>query len=108
MVELYCGHHHGSRDLCVECAELIDYADRRLDLCPYGTEKPSCTNCPIHCFRPEPRQRMHEVMRFAGPRMLRRHPVLAILHLVDDRRPAPPLPERTRTRSDAAADTADG
>jgi hypothetical protein len=35
---------------------------------------------------------MREVMRFAGPRMLARHPFLAIMHLIDDRRPAPELP----------------
>jgi hypothetical protein len=35
---------------------------------------------------------MREVMRFAGPRMLARHPWLAIMHLIDDRRPPPPLP----------------
>ena len=88
MVRLYCSHHHGPGGLCVECAELIDYADRRLDLCPYGAEKPSCTNCPIHCYRPEPRQRMREVM--------------------DDRRPVPPLPERTRSRSDSGDNAANG
>jgi hypothetical protein len=89
MVGLYCAHHHGTTDLCDACSDLVDYADRRLDLCPYGSDKPSCANCPIHCYRPEPRERMREVMRFAGPRMLARHPVLAIRHLIDDRRPVP-------------------
>jgi hypothetical protein len=79
MVELYCRHHHGSRALCAECDELLVYADQRLDRCPYGSEKPTCANCPIHCYRPEPRERMREVMGFAGPRMLKRHPILAIL-----------------------------
>ncbi len=92
MVGLYCKHHHGTPALCSDCEELASYADRRLDLCPYGPEKPSCINCPIHCYRPEPREKMREVMRFAGPRMLTRHPALAIMHLIDDRRPAPPLP----------------
>lgn len=92
MVALYCAHHHGSAGLCAECSELASYADRRLDLCFYGAEKPSCTTCPIHCYRPEPRERMREIMRFAGPRMLLRHPVLAIMHFLDDRREAPPLP----------------
>jgi hypothetical protein len=94
MIEMYCADHHGGDGLCRECAELADYADRRLDLCPYGPDKPTCTSCPIHCYRPEPRERMREVMRYAGPRMLRKHPYLAIMHLIDDRRPAPPLPGR--------------
>jgi hypothetical protein len=36
---------------------------------------------------------MREVMRYAGPRMLRKHPYLAVMHLIADRRPAPPLPK---------------
>ena len=103
MVALYCAHHHGTTAPCEECAELVSYADRRLDLCPYGAEKPSCTNCPIHCYKPDPRERMREVMRFAGPRMLARHPWLAVLHLIDDRRRPPPLPSaKPRTRDDDA------
>jgi hypothetical protein len=94
MIEMYCADHHGAGGLCQECAELADYADRRLDLCPYGPDKPTCTNCPIHCYRPEPREKMREVMRYAGPRMLRKHPYLAVMHLIADRRPTPPLPGR--------------
>ena len=96
MIEMYCADHHGSDGLCRECAELADYADRRLDLCPYGPDKPTCTNCPIHCYRPEPRERMREVMRYAGPRMFRKHPYLAVMHLIAERRPAPPLPKYPR------------
>lgn len=36
---------------------------------------------------------MKQVMRWAGPRMLWRHPILTIRHLIDDRRPVPELPE---------------
>jgi hypothetical protein len=98
MVEMYCADHHGTKSgLCDECAGLADYADRRLDRCPYGGDKPACTKCPIHCYRPEPRERMREVMRFAGPRMLGRHPYLAVRHLLDDRKPVPPLPKSRRT-----------
>ena len=92
MVELYCAAHHGTAGLCAACGALADYADRRLDRCPYGPDKPTCVSCPIHCYRAEPREQMREVMRFAGPRMLRSHPVLAVFHLVDGRRPAPPPP----------------
>jgi len=94
MVEMYCAHHHGNGSLCVDCEELADYADRRLDRCPYGPEKPTCADCPIHCYRPEIRATMREVMRFAGPRMLKRHPYLAMMHLIDGRRTPPPIPKR--------------
>jgi hypothetical protein len=96
MVEMYCSHRHGGRVLCSSCEELADYADRKLDLCPYGPEKPTCINCPIHCYRPEPRERMREVMRFVGPLMLKTHPYLAVMHLFDGRREAPTLPKRAK------------
>ena len=32
---------------------------------------------------------MKQVMRYAGPRMLWRHPILAIRHLLDGQRPLP-------------------
>jgi len=38
------------------------------------------------------REQVRVVMRYAGPRMLRRHPWLALAHIVDGRRPAPDLP----------------
>ncbi len=94
MVEMYCAHNHGGTPLCPECSSLADYADRKLDLCPYHGEKPACTNCPIHCYRSEPREMMRQVMRFAGPRMIARHPYLAIRHLLDERRESPPLPAK--------------
>jgi len=93
MVRMFCRHHHGSPKLCGECSELADYADRKLDLCPYSGEKPACTNCPIHCYRPEERERMREVMRFAGPRMMWRHPYLAVSHFLDERKKMPKLPD---------------
>jgi hypothetical protein len=95
MVGLYCRDRHGTVGLCGECSELLNYAERRLDLCPYGSGKPACTACPIHCYRPEPRERMRDIMRHAGPRMLGEHPYLAVRHLIDERRRTPPLPKCT-------------
>lgn len=94
MVAMYCRHRHGGSELCESCAELADYADRKLDRCPYGGKKPACTNCPIHCYGAEPRERMREVMRFAGPRMIWKHPYLAVRHLLDERKKAPGPPRK--------------
>jgi hypothetical protein len=81
MVQLFCRAHHGTGvGLCAECADLRDYAFCRLDHCPLGNEKPACAQCPIHCYRPAMRTQAKTVMRFAGPRMLWRHPLLALLH----------------------------
>lgn len=83
MIALYCRLNHHGGDLCHECRELNDYAAARLANCPFGDDKPTCLHCRIHCYTPRMRERIGEVMRFSGPRMIRRHPVLAIRHLVD-------------------------
>jgi hypothetical protein len=104
MIALYCrDHHHHGGGLCEECATLDAYADRRLDLCPFGVDKPTCLNCTMHCYQPRMREHVKDVMRYAGPRMLKRHPVLAVRHLLDGRRPAPERPGR-RARRDALSD----
>ena len=74
------------------------YADKRLDKCVFGEEKPACKQCPVHCYQPARREEMKQVMRWAGPRMLWRHPILTIRHLIDDRRPVPELPEKYRPK----------
>jgi hypothetical protein len=82
MVRLYCrAHHHpAGADLCAACRELLDYALARLDRCPFGDEKPTCARCSIHCYRADMRARVKRVMRYAGPRMVFRHPILALCH----------------------------
>jgi YbgA-like uncharacterized protein len=82
MIALYCRANHGNRQLCVECAELLDYAEDKTASCPHGANKPTCQHCKIHCYDPEHRERIRNVMRYAGPRMLLRHPVDAIRHLL--------------------------
>ncbi len=78
--------------LCAECAELLAYARKRLAGCPFGSAKPTCAHCVVHCYGPRQREAVREVMRRNGPRMPWRHPWLAITHLLDRRRPAPPKP----------------
>jgi len=96
MIDIYCRGQHGTRSqLCADCAELRDYALARLDRCPFQEQKPTCANCTVHCYKPVMRERVRAVMRYAGPRMIWRHPILALLHLlVDSRRPAPVLAGR--------------
>ncbi|WP_144817814.1 MULTISPECIES: nitrous oxide-stimulated promoter family protein [Enterobacteriaceae] len=75
---------------------LFAYAEKRLDKCVFGEEKPACKQCPVHCYQPAKREEMKQIMRWAGPRMLWRHPILTVRHLIDDKRPVPPLPEKCR------------
>ncbi len=101
MVRIYCRDHHGGPPdgTCSDCAAFLVYAERRLVKCPYGADKPTCSNCPIHCYKPEPRQFAHEMMRYSGPRMTLRHPWLALMHLLDGRRRVEhPMAARRRQR----------
>ncbi len=93
MIALYCRGQHGSDgDLCPACRDVQAYALQRLARCPFQEGKTTCARCPIHCYKPQMRQEIRAVMRYAGPRMLLRHPVLALLHLADGRRREPLRP----------------
>jgi superfamily II helicase len=81
MLMVYCKHKHKTQP-CAECDALKNYAYTRLDKCRFGEAKPACKNCPIHCYQPEMRNKMREVMRFSGPRMLLYYPKDFIIHLL--------------------------
>jgi hypothetical protein len=101
MTGIYCRHHHAKQEggMCAECASLMLYAEKRLEKCPYGVNKPTCANCPIHCYKPAQREMAREIMRFAGPRMTWRHPVRAVTHLFDKlRRVEHPMKMRAELR----------
>lgn len=91
MLGIYCRELHGTakHDVCVKCSKLLAYAKARLEKCPYQEQKPTCAKCPIHCYKPAMRDKVRQVMLYAGPRMLKHHPLLAIRHLLRGRRPAP-------------------
>ena len=106
MIALWCCAHHGGeaspasgtngtddlantvrlghRDisLCPDCAELRAYAIARIKHCPHMDTKTFCSACPTHCYKPEMRERIREVMRWSGPRMLRYRPIPAIKHAI--------------------------
>lgn len=92
MVALNCaGNHapearteraHCGEAVCPECARLDAYAVLRTERCRKMETKTSCEECGNHCYRPEMRDRIRSVMRYAGPRMLTKHPVAAVRHLL--------------------------
>ncbi|MBK7406116.1 MAG: nitrous oxide-stimulated promoter family protein [Phycisphaerales bacterium] len=88
MIGMYCRARHGARrdTRCEHCDQLYRYAMERIDKCVFSPEKPTCANCPVHCYRKAMREEVRSVMRYAGPRMLLRHPVLAVFHRLDGRR----------------------
>jgi hypothetical protein len=83
MIAIYCHRRHGTSDgLCPECRELRDYANQRVDKCPFRDDNPVCSKCTVHCYKPVMRERIRHVMCYAGPRMLLEHPILAAFHLL--------------------------
>lgn len=65
--------------LCRDCAAFLTYAfDRRLR-CPLK-EKPVCKHCPVHCYKPDHRERVREIMRFSGQHLIRRGRLDLIWH----------------------------
>lgn len=97
MIILYCCKNHSDYHkgkLCPSCEELLSYAKARSEHCPFMENKAFCSNCKVHCYKPEMREKIKKVMRFSGPRMMLYHPVLAIWHVVCG------LKERKQTKND--------
>jgi hypothetical protein len=91
MIKKYCkGRHKSTRreckikgdELCESCKVLKEYALFRLEKCPFKVNKQFCSFCKIHCYKPEYRQEIKKVMKYAGPRMLFSHPIFALSHVV--------------------------
>ena len=82
MIELWCRKKHSGSPLCEECRALLDYSLARLEHCKFGEEKTKCHKCAVHCYRPEMRDRIREVMRYSGPRMILYHPIVALRYMI--------------------------
>ena len=98
-IEVYCENKHPGRDkipwvptdgysgsidkmsplLCQDCADLLNYSADRRRLCPLDP-KPTCKKCEIHCYAPENRAKIREVMRFSGMQLIKRGRFDMIFH----------------------------
>ena len=84
MIRIYCRDLHRTQDdICPGCLEFQEYAFKRLEKCFFREDKPTCARCTVHCYKPHLRERIREVMRYAGPRMVFRHPILTFFHVID-------------------------
>ena len=88
MVHVYCKSKHGSENnqLCEDCTEFLEYAYKRLDNCPFHEEKPTCGKCLVHCYQPAMKQKAKTIMRYSGPRLIYKNPILALHHVFDGRK----------------------
>jgi len=86
-IQIYCEIKHNDRPktdennvtLCKECHETLQYSARRRELCPQNP-KPTCKNCEIHCYLPEQRARIKEIMRVSGMALIKRGRIDLLLH----------------------------
>ena len=85
LIRLYCKGHHQKekKGLCPECNSLFEYAIDRINNCTFGEDKPTCQNCPVHCYKPDIREEMRVIMRYSGPKMMYRHPLAAVHHFIN-------------------------
>ena len=96
MIALYCKKKHHTRDgLCPECAALEAYARQRSEKCPFMETKTFCSNCPVHCYKADMREKIRKVMAFSGPWMLLYHPVTAIRHILETTKERRQMEKRT-------------
>ena len=86
MIRLYCRKKHGSKELCPDCAALDAYARLRSDKCPFMETKTFCSNCKVHCYKKDMREKIRDVMRFSGPRMIFHHPIMALRHVIESKK----------------------
>ena len=90
MIALYCRKNHQSAEktgnLCPGCKTLDEYAKMRSEKCPFMETKTFCSNCKVHCYKPDMRQKIQAVMRFSGPRMIFYHPVTAVRHVIETKK----------------------
>ena len=87
MIRIYCKKKHGpTKGLCPECEALDAYARMRSDKCPFMETKTFCSNCKVHCYKADMREKIRAVMRFSGPRMIFSHPIMAIRHVIESKK----------------------
>ena len=90
MITIYCeAHHDSNKTLCANCQELLNYAKKRLANCPFQEKKPTCGKCPVHCYKKSMQDKVQMVMKYSGPRMVYRHPIMALKHLIDGNQKVP-------------------
>lgn len=75
MITNFCIDIHKKPEVCTDCKELMEYAEKRLLKCPFIEDKPICSKCDIHCFNKNHQDQIKLVMRTMGPKMLYTNPL---------------------------------
>ena len=85
LIRLYCVAHHQTPkgQLCEHCQTIFGYACDRIDSCKFGIDKPTCQNCPVHCYSKDMKEGIKNIMRYSGPRMIYKHPIDTANHFIN-------------------------
>ncbi len=87
MINMYCHKKHKTKkkDLCNDCNNLYSFVEMKRNKCPFGDDKGFCTNCKIHCYKSNilMREKIREVMRYSGPRLMFKHPIMYFNNLFE-------------------------
>ena len=85
MIDIYCQRKHGNKkgELCDECKELLEYEHKRLSFCKFGENKSTCSRCPIHCYKKDMKEKVKDVMKFSGPRLIVHNPIELVRHALN-------------------------
>ncbi|MFH1179497.1 MAG: nitrous oxide-stimulated promoter family protein [Candidatus Bathyarchaeota archaeon] len=86
-IQIYCETKHKDLEkidengikLCVECHETLRYSTWRREVCPQDP-KPTCKNCEIHCYLPDQRAKIKNIMRHSGMLLIKRGRIDLLLH----------------------------
>lgn len=93
-VEVYCSGKHrdavckavilpaglDERIMCRECASFLEYAISKRLKCPLEDEKPACKHCRVHCYDTARREKVREIMSYAGRKLMMRGRVDYLWH----------------------------
>ncbi len=58
-----------------------------------------CAKCKVHCYKPAYKEKISEIMRFASPRVVFKHPFLSLEHLWKSAPVTPPEKPRAKPRA---------
>lgn len=96
-VAVYCGDKHADRpktvfrykgigdstwrgiEVCDECTKMLTHGTAKRLICPMEP-KPYCKECDVHCYAPGYRERVREIMRYSGKKLILRGRVDLIYH----------------------------
>ena len=101
MVQIYCADHHATAGgaLCGECGEFLGLRAAPAREVPVRRRKAGLRQVPDPLLQAAQREQARSIMRYAGPRMVLRHPWLSLTHMLDKlRRVEHPMDARRRER----------